>query len=304
MASTNQSPEYRMAEKKFFLAQTEDEKLLALEEMIRTAPRHKSSESMLAELRARYKRLKEKLEIQKKKKKNTSGKTGIKKEGIQIALIGLTNSGKSSLLSILTNAKPEISEIHFTTQQALVGMLYHDGIKFQIVDFPAINHETFDLGIANTADILLIMITNLKDLEIVLPSLNKATGRRIIAYNKSDLLSDSEIRKISSTLQSKKMNFCIISCKTQENIEELKKKFVENSGIIRIYTKQPGKPVDEDPTTMKIGSTVDDLAKKIFFSGVKIKETRVTGPSSKFPNQTVGLKHILKDKDIVEFHTD
>jgi ribosome-interacting GTPase 1 len=55
---------------------------------------------------------------------------------------------------------------------------------------------------------------------------------------------------------------------------------------------------------MKIGSTVDDLAKKIFFSGVKIKETRVTGPSSKFPNQTVGLKHILKDKDIVEFHTD
>jgi small GTP-binding protein len=293
-----------MAEKKFFLAQTEDEKLLALEEMIRTAPRHKSSESMLAELRARYKRLKEKLEIQKKKKKNTSGKTGIKKEGVQIALVGLTNSGKSSLLSLLTNAKPEISEMHFTTQFPIVGMLNHEGINFQLIDMPAINHETFDLGIANTADILLIMITNLKDLEIVLPSLNKATGRRIIAYNKSDLLSDSEIRKISSTLQSKKMNFCIISCKTQENIEELKKKFVENSGIIRIYTKQPGKPVDEDPTTMKIGSTVDDLAKKIFFSGVKIKETRVTGPSSKFPNQTVGLKHILKDKDIVEFHTD
>ena len=226
MASTNQSPEYQAAEKRYLNAQTDEDKLESLKEMMSYMPAHKAGESLRANLRLRYKKLKEKLEIQKKKKKNTSGKTGIKKEGIQIALIGLTNSGKSSLLSILTNAKPEISEIHFTTQQAFVGMLYHDGIKFQIVDFPAINHETFDLGIANTADILLIMITNLKDLEIVLPSLNKATGRRIIAYNKSDLLSDSEIRKISSTLQSKKMNFCIISCKTQENIEELKKKFV------------------------------------------------------------------------------
>ena len=36
---------------------------------------------------------------------------------------------------------------------------------------------------------------------------------------------------------------------------------------------------------------------------IEVKEIRITGPSSKFPNQRVGLSHILKDKDIIEFHT-
>lgn len=303
MASTNAHPEFLNAEKKFHLAQSDEERLEALKEMMSYMPQHKGAERLRADLRLRYKRLKEKLEIQKKKKKS-SIKPGIKKEGIQIALIGLTNAGKSSLLSLLTNARPEISEIHFTTQFPIVGMLNHEGINFQLVDMPAINHETFDLGIANTSDILLIMITNLRDLELILPNLSKATGKKIIAFNKIDLLNNLEKRKISSTLQSKKYNFCLISCKNLEGLDELKKKFIENSGIIRIYTKQPGKPKDEDPTTMKPGSTVEELAKKIFFSGTKIKETKVTGPSSKFPNQTVGLKHVLKDKDVVEFHTD
>ena len=303
MASTNQTPEYRLAEKKYLNSQTDEEKLEALKEMMSYMPQHKAGESLRANLRLRYKKLKEKLEIQKKKKKAFS-KSGIKKEGIQAALIGLTNSGKSSLLTLLTNAKPEISEIEFTTQQPFIGMLDYDGIKFQIVDFPAINHETFDQGIANTADILLILITNIKDLEIILPFLQKTTGKKITVLNKIDLLNDIEKRKIQASLQSKKLNFCLISCKNQEGIEELKKKLVENSGIIRIYTKQPGKEKDEDPTIMKPNSSVEDLAKKIFHSNIKIKETRITGPSSKFPNQTVGLKHILKDRDIVEFHTE
>ncbi len=303
MASTNQSPEYQAAEKKYLNSQTDEERLEALKKMMSYMPAHKAGESLRANLRLRYKKLKEKLEIQKKKKKS-QGKAGIKKEGIQIALVGLTNSGKSSLLSLLTNAKPEISEIEFSTQQPLVGMLNYEGIKFQIVDLPAINHETFDLGITNTADILIILINNIKDLEISPPYLQKTTGKRIVVFNKIDLLNDFEKRKIQANLQSKKLNFCLISCKTQEGFDELKKKLLENSGIIRIYTKQPGKEKDEDPTTIKPNSTVEDLAKKLFHSGIKIKETRITGPSSKFPNQTVGLKHILKDKDIVEFHTD
>ena len=303
MASTNAHPEYLDAEKHYHLAQTEEERLEALKEMMSYMPQHKGAEKLRADLRLRYKKLKEKLEIQKKKKKAFS-KSGIKKEGIQVALLGGTNSGKSSLLSLLTNAKPEISEIDFTTQHPLVGMLDYEGIKFQIVDLPAINHETFDQGVANTADILILLITHIKDLETIFPYLQKTTGKRIIVFNKTDALDAVERRRIFSTLQSKKYNFCLISCKTQEGLDDLKKKLLENSGIIRIYTKQPGKQKDEDPTTIKPGSTVEDLAKKIFHSSIKIKETRVTGPSSKFPNQTVGLKHVLKDKDIVEFHTE
>ena len=227
MASTNAHPEFLSAEKRFHLAQTDEKKLECLKEMMSYMPQHKGAERLRADLRLRYKKLKEKIEAQKKKKKNTSGKLGIKKEGTQIVLIGMTNSGKSSLLSLFTNAKPEISEIDFTTQQPIVGMLNYDGIKFQIIDMPAINHETFDQGIANTADILLIIITNLKDLEFILPFLNKAEGRKIIVLNKIDLLNDIEKRKVSSTLQSKKYHFCLISCRSEEGIEELKKKLIE-----------------------------------------------------------------------------
>jgi uncharacterized protein len=74
--------------------------------------------------------------------------------------------------------------------------------------------------------------------------------------------------------------------------------------VIRIYTKEPGKPKTPEPIVLPQGSTVKQAAEKILkgFSQ-KIKETHLTGPSSKFPNQKVGLSHILKDKDIVEFHT-
>ena len=79
---------------------------------------------------------------------------------------------------------------------------------------------------------------------------------------------------------------------------------IQQSGVIRIYTKQPGKEADKEPVIMKPESTIQDLTGKIFHKQVKIKQIRITGPSSKFPNQQTGLNHILKDKDIVEFYVD
>jgi hypothetical protein len=169
---------------------------------------------------------------------------------------------------------------------------------------PAVNYETFDQGLTNSADILLLVITKIQELEQILPFLEKATGSKIIAFNKSDLLSQEEKRKISSFLQSRKYNFCLISTKTQEGIEELKLKLIENSGVIRIYTKQPGKMPDSQPVILPPNSNVQQLAEKIFHSKIKIKQIRITGPSSKFPNQLIGLNHVLKDKDRVEFYVE
>ena len=303
MASTNQSPEFLSAQKKYYQAIKGEDKLIALEEMWSFCPKHKSAESLRANIRTRIKKLKEKLESKQKQKKSIARKQGIKKQGIQVVLCGFTNSGKSSLLAILTNAKPKISPIEFTTQEEILGTLKYQDLNFQIIDLPAINHETFDQGIANSADILLVLIKNLNELNEILPFLNKSTGKRIIVFNKSDLLSEEEKRKIEATLKSNKYNFVLISCKTLEGIEELKEKLIENSQVIRIYTKQPHKPQDKEPVILKPQATIKDLSEKIFHSKIKIKEIRITGPSSKFPNQVVGLKHQLKDKDVVEFHT-
>lgn len=301
---TNPKVEFLAAQAEYLKAKTLESRILALEKMISLAPKHKSSENLLANLRGRLAKLKREQIKEKTLKKSIARKEGIKKEGVQVALIGLANSGKSSLLSILTNAKPEINPIEFTTKEPIPGILYYDGIKFQIIDMPAVNYESFDQGLANSADILLIMITNIKELGQILPFLEKANGKKIIALNKIDNLKEEEKRKASATLQSRKYSFCLISCKTKEGLEDLKKKLIENSGVIRVYTKQPNRPRDEDPVLMKPGSTLETLAKKIFHSNIRIKEVRITGPSSKFPNQAVGLKHVLQDKDIVEFHTE
>mgnify|MGYP001558600259 FL=1 len=86
MASTNQSPFYIQAEKKFLAAQTNEEKLRGLEEMIRECPKHKSAEKMLANLKTRYIKLKEKMERTRKVSKG-SAKKGIKKEDLQAVII-------------------------------------------------------------------------------------------------------------------------------------------------------------------------------------------------------------------------
>ena len=303
MASTNQSPEYQQAEKKFLMAQTDDERLVCLEEMMRTAPKHKSSDSMRANIRTRYNKLKESIE-RKKKSKKSGGKSAIKKAELQAALIGLTNSGKSSILASLTNAKPEISSIQYSTQRPLIGTIDHEGVKIQLVDLPAVESENFDQGIANTSDVLLIVISSIEDLEKISRFIERARGNKLIIYNKIDLVPEYERIKLEARIKSKKIDCVFFSSKTNENIRELKEKLFQKFNKIRVYTKQPKKPADHDPVILNPGSNVRILANKIFHGlASSVKEARVSGPSSKFPNQKVGLDHILKDRDIVEFHT-
>jgi len=81
----------------------------------------------------------------------------------------------------------------------------------------------------------------------------------------------------------------------------LKNKIFQSFDKIRVYTKEPGKNKSENPIILDENSTVKDIAKKVFKNIEKIKESRITGPSSKFSNQIVSLTHVLKDMDIIEF---
>ncbi|MDP3881526.1 MAG: GTPase [Nanoarchaeota archaeon] len=298
----NAGYEYVNAEKKYYQAQTLDEKIVALQELIKTAPKHKGSENLLAELKTRLKKF-----LEKQEKVKSTGKTTrktIKKEGFQVVLVGLTNVGKSSLLARITNASPKINSYAFTTKEPELGTLDYQGIKAQIVDLPPIGSENFDSGIVNTADMILIVLESLEELEKISLVLAKATGKRLIVINKVDLLSRDTIRKLEEKIKSKKLNALPVSCVSNENIEKLKERIIKQMEVIRVYMKEPNKIHSPLPMVAPLNSTVKDIAEKIRngFSQ-KIKETRVTGPSSKFPNQRVGLSHVLKDQDIIEFHT-
>ncbi|MFH1308167.1 MAG: GTPase [archaeon] len=301
MASTNQSPHFIKAQGEYLNAETKEQKIKALKKMISLAPSHKGAENLRADLKRRLAKLK--YAYEKESKKAKSSKIGIKKAEMQAVLIGLANSGKSSILNILTNAHPEIAHYKYTTKQPILGTLNYEGVKIQLIDMPAIENEMFDQGLANTADLLLIVIEKIPDIEKIESFLEKTKGKKIYIFAKIDLLDNNEIRKAEATLKSKKKEFVLFSAKTQENLLNLKEKIFLSFGKIRIYTKEPGKSYDSEPVIIPINSSVKQVADKIFHGlSSQIKETRVTGPSSKFPNQKVGLSHILKDKDIVEFH--
>jgi hypothetical protein len=301
MSSTNQGPEYFAAEKHYLNSQTIKDKIYWLEEMIKNFKKHKGSEKMLAELKTRLIKFHEKQE--KSKRVGKSNTKSIKKEDLQAVIVGFSNTGKSTLLSSLTKTKPEIASYSYTTKHPLVGMTDFHGAKIQMIEIPAIGSEYYDRGLANNADVLLILVDNLKQIEEAQPLLSKTIGKKLIVFNKIDLLNESEKRKIESTLKSKKYNALLISAKTKEGLDLLKEKIFQSFGKIRIFTKEPGQEKSTNPLILKPESTVKEIAIKIFRDLSHVKETKIWGPSSKFPGQIVGLLHKLKDMDVVEFKT-
>src|SRR3989338_3330015 len=176
----NATYEYENAEKKFHEAHTISEKFKALQKMIEKAKGHKGAEKLRKSIKERIKKYKELLSKEKKTKKGSSF-LSIKKEGAaRISIIGLTNSGKSTLLSKLTNAKPLILETEFTTKLPEIGIMDYHGIKLQILEIPAIvknfneiNHGMFFLSLIKESDLIIITLKSKSDLELIKNELKK-----------------------------------------------------------------------------------------------------------------------------------
>jgi hypothetical protein len=299
----NAHPDFLAAQKEYLTAQTLEDRILKLQKMISVAPTHKGAENLRAQLKTRLKKLKE--QLVKNKKSGKSSKIGIKKEDIQAVLVGLTNTGKSRLLTELTNAHPKIgSEFEEnTTKKPIIGMMDFFGSRIQLIENPAINSPNYDKGITNSADTLLLFVTDLEQIKKIEKEIGNSTGKKIIVFVDQNS-KDISLRKISATLQSRKYNFVIINLETKKGLEELKFKLFRSFNKIRVYTKEPGKEPDKNkPLILEPASKVKHAAKKIIKGLDKLKETRIWGPSSKFPGQIVGLNHELKDLDVIEFKT-
>jgi len=306
MASTNQSPFYQRAEQEFNEAKTDEERITCLEIMMKECPKHKSSENMLKNLTTRYTKLKKGLE--KRKKSRKSSKVGIKKADMQCTLFGFPNTGKSTIFNILTNQKPKAktSPNPYTTYTTQLGTFKYDNTQIQIIDdAPILNHNK---SLVNSTDTLLIIIDKLHQIEEIEKYIWKSKAKKIYIYNKTDQLTLTEERKLEATLKSKyrKLKTWYFNHKPNNlGIIALKKEIFETFPIIRIYTKEPSHNATKEPMILKPNSTVKDVAEKILKGmSKKIKQTKIWGPSSKFPGQSVGIEHVLKDKDTVEFKTN
>ncbi len=296
----NSSPQYQRAEKEYLLARTTEEKIERLKVMIQLCPKHKGSEAMLAELRRRLAKLKEELQKEREIKKRKGHGINIRKEqDAQVVMIGLTKSGKSTLLSRLTNASPEISEYPYTTTKPEIGTL-DMGCKIQIIEVPSLKPKGDNkelLSLASTADLVLVVISDINELRELSEELKKYP-KKVLVVNKKDLLDENELRILLNF-----KNSIAISAENNEGIKELKDRIFENLDIIRVYTKEPGKKPTANPLVLKKGANIKKVAEKIREDYVKrFLFARVWGKSAKFPGQKVGISHMLEDDDIVEIH--
>jgi len=326
----NLPPEYFEAEKRFKQAGTPSEKIVALEDLLSTIPKHKGTDKLRADLRRRLSQLRK--EAASKKKGGRGDLYVVQKEGAaQIALVGFPNSGKSSLLACLTNANPVIADYPLSTLVPLPGMMPFEDIQFQLVDLPPIGNEATDgwvSGILRYADAMLLVInlTEEPDIqaELLIDQLDRwnihprirteirkspdkvpvgVFKRTLVAANKIDLVRmEDDFFKLETKYGH--LYQCIaVSALKKENLEELKRALFEVSEIIRVYSKPPGKEPDiSTPFTIPKGSTIIDLASFIHKDFLfHLKYARVWG-SAKFDGQKVEKNHILKDRDIVELN--
>ncbi|MEM2205814.1 MAG: GTPase [Sulfolobales archaeon] len=166
---TNLPAEAKAKWVKYSDAKTPEEKLKALQEFLSAIPKHKGTENLVQWVRRRMAELREEIEERKAKKVGGGGPSFfIEKEGVaQILILGMPSSGKSSILSMLTNAKPQISDTPFTTKFPVPGMLAYEDIQFQLVEAPAVVKGISEgaiwwgsrvLGLARNADALMIVI--------------------------------------------------------------------------------------------------------------------------------------------------
>lgn len=323
----NLTPAYFEAEKRYRAAETVEEKLKALNEMLAVMPKHKGTDGLRAELRTKIAKLtKEAAREQATAKRG--GVYHIPKEGAgQIVLIGFTNVGKSQLLAATTAAAPEVGDYPYTTKVPQVGMTRFENVQIQLVDMPPItdqNARPWFAAILRSADALLLMvdleIDPVTELEELVRELAKyrfgVAGlaeeeseeivfrkQAVIAGNKSDRDPGGAHLGALKNAFGGKLPVVGISAREGLGFDELKQEMFRALGVIRVYTKSPGTKADlNDPMILKAGSTIQDAAEAVHKDFRRNLKYALIWGSGKFPGQRVKHDHVVQDGDIIELH--
>ena len=324
----NLTPQYLDAELKFKQAKTTPEKIKALEVMMAVIPKHKGTERLRGQLKSRMAKLKEELQ-----KRPAVGKAeqayNIKREGAaQVVLLGLPNSGKSSLLSQITHAFSEVADYPFTTQKPIPGMMKFENLQIQLVDTPPVQSDHIEPGFPNlirNADGLLLLIDLTEDpifqMEILLEELNEmrikvvgkgphpspdlgwASLRALLVGNKCEVKDAMEAYRRFEDHFRDFFPILPISAEGGMNLDELRKEIYQILNIVRVYTKTPGKEADlTEPVILKKGSTVEEVALSVHKDFVaKLRYAKVWG-SGKFDGQRVKRNDVVNEGDVIELH--
>lgn len=327
----NLPPQYYELEREFRACKDPQEKLRMAQELLRIMPKHKGTDKLQAEMKAKISLLRKEVE---QAHQQPGGKHGgvahdyIESEGsAQIIFIGAPNSGKSSLLASMTHAKPIVADYPYATREPLPGMTIFETVHFQLIDTPPISDELFEPYMTNlvrNADIV-ALVCDLTDSQIephtefiiraleekkikLTPNLEhppddlRYVGKpTLILAHKSD----EELAFAREWLNKRFAGFTVIptTILDESTLEDFKRAAFQSLGVIRVYTKHIGKDVELiDPVILPIGASVEEAAGAIHKDfAANLKFAKVWG-SGKFDGQRVQKDFILSDRDIIEFH--
>ena len=162
-----------------------------------------------------------------------------------VGLVGFPNAGKSTLLSVITSAKPKIADYEFTTLKPNLGIVeYRDFRSFVMADIPGIIEgaaEGNGLGhyflrhIERNATLLFLIPADSDDIykeyEILLDELRRYNPelldkQRLVAISKSDMLDDELMTEMDALLKKdfQDVDYTFISSVAQKGIQKLKDK--------------------------------------------------------------------------------
>ncbi len=236
-------------------------KLQKYQEFLAEVPQHKGTMKLRGTIKRKMALIRE--DLDKKKAQRTGIRSGgpkffIEKEGsAQIALVGMTNVGKSSLLAAVSNAKVEVSPVPFTSRDPVPSIMNYKDIQLQIVETPALIVGSADgkmwgtqtIASARNADGLIIMVDLSNDpveqLKVVQGELEKAkiatskpkgkvdidrkhTGAalRIVLVGK---LLDSNTREVEKLLREHRINDAIVKISGEVSLEDIEDAIYETT---------------------------------------------------------------------------
>ncbi len=239
---TNLPPEAKKKWEEVEATKNPREKLRLLEEFLSLVPRHKGTARLCVQVKKQITTIKKEMEEKKRKRTGKSGpKIFMEKEGAaQIALLGMTKSGKSSVLTTVTNARVEISSAPYATRTPVPGIMNYQDIQFQIIETPAVMEGSADgrswglqtLAIGRNADAIVLLIDlsqdPVKQLSVILGEMEKA---RILTSRPSGRV-EIEKKFMGAGLRIILMGN-LVNC-TMKDVEALLSTYHLSDGVVKI----------------------------------------------------------------------